>query len=215
MSYTDSSEILEGLRGMVVSDAEAARRRAELDRQRVAAFTTTLRSNWGVPKRHEGAQADRMGAWGVRLGTIEAALGSGCLFGIVGTRGNGKTQMGVEAMRHATSHGMSAQYHTAVAVFSRIKATFRRDSKESEDDIVSALRKPKLLVLDEVGKRGESDWESNLFFSIVDQRYGDMTDTILIANLEPTDFAACIGASLASRMNQTGGIIMADWPNRR
>jgi DNA replication protein DnaC len=133
----------------------------------------------------------------------------------VGTRGNGKTQMAVEAMRTATQRLLSAQYHTAISVFSRIKATFRKDSKESEDDIVRALLKPKLLVLDEVGKRGESDWENTLFFSIVDKRYGDMTDTILVANLEPTAFGECIGASLASRMNQTGGFILADWPSRR
>ena len=211
----EPNNALESLRGLVVSDEEAARRNAAIDRRKAEAACATLRINWGAPQRHETTSPQREGPWAEKLGLIEQRIGTGCLFGIVGTRGNGKTQMAVEAMRTATGRLLTAHYQTAISVFSRIKATFRKDSKESEEDIVKALLKPKLLVLDEVGKRGESDWENNLFFSIVDKRYGDMTDTILVANLEPTAFGECIGASLASRMNQTGGFILADWPSRR
>lgn len=112
-----------------------------------------------------------------------------------------------------TGHGGS--YETALDIFARIKSTFRRDSKESEADIIAALRKPRLLVIDEIGKRGESDWENNVFFGLIDARYRDMTDTILIANLEPAAFSVCVGASLADRMKETGGLILADWPSRR
>jgi hypothetical protein len=199
----------------IVSDSEAARRRAEQDRQQAERAAGSLRAVWNAPKRQSDATAQRIGDWAIKLDAIESKIGTGFLFGVAGTRGNGKTQMAVEAMRTATGRGLSARYETAVALFARIKATFRQSAKESEQDIVAALRKPRLLVIDEIGKRGESDWEQNVLFWLIDSRYGDMTDTLLIGNLEPSGFAQCIGPSLASRLNETGGMILADWPNRR
>jgi DNA replication protein DnaC len=174
-----------------------------------------LRHDWNAPKRHFNATVDRKGAWGEKLAMIESQLGKGRIFGLIGTRGNGKTQLAVEVMRTATERLMSAYYETAVMIFSRLKATFRPDATETEIKVIEQLRSHKLLVIDEIGKRGESAWENNLLFGLVDKRYNDMTDTILIANLEPAQFAECVGESLSSRMNETGGLIIADWPSRR
>lgn len=174
-----------------------------------------LRHSWNVPKRHATAKIEYEGVWGAKSAAIAEKIGTGALFGIVGTRGNGKTQLAVEAMRKATQRLLSARYETAMSIFTRLKASFRKDGDETEMSVIEDLRKPKLLVIDEVGKRGETDWENNLLFSIVDHRYGDMTDTILIANLEKPAFLECVGLSIASRMNQTGGLIVADWQSRR
>jgi len=174
-----------------------------------------LRHSWNVPKRHATAKIEDEGVWGAKSAAIAEKIGTGALFGIVGTRGNGKTQLAVEAMRKATQRLLSARYETAMSIFTRLKASFRKDGDETEMSVIEDLRKPKLLVIDEVGKRGETDWENNLLFSIVDHRYGDMTDTILIANLEKPAFLECVGLSIASRMNQTGGLIVADWQSRR
>lgn len=174
-----------------------------------------LRHSWNVPKRHATAKIEDEGVWGAKSAAIAEKIGTGALFGIVGTRGNGKTQLAVEAMRKATQRLLSARYETAMSIFTRLKASFRKDGDETEMSVIEDLRRPKLLVIDEVGKRGETDWENNLLFSIVDHRYGDMTDTILIANLEKPAFIECVGLSIASRMNQTGGLIVADWQSRR
>jgi len=174
-----------------------------------------LRHSWNVPKRHATAKIEDEGVWGAKSAAIAEKIGTGALFGIVGTRGNGKTQLAVEAMRKATQRLLSARYETAMSIFTRLKASFRKDGDETEMSVIEDLRRPKLLVIDEVGKRGETDWENNLLFSIVDHRYGDMTDTILIANLEKPAFLECVGLSIASRMNQTGGLIVADWQSRR
>lgn len=174
-----------------------------------------LRRAWNAPERHLRSTVDRKGVWGERLAGIEKKLGTGFVYGLIGARGNGKTQLAVEVMRTATERLMSAYYETAVMIFSRLKATFRPDATETEIKVIEQLRSPKLLVIDEIGKRGESAWENNLLFGLVDKRYNDMTDTILIANLEPDKFTECVGESLSSRMNETGGLIIADWPSRR
>jgi Cdc6-like AAA superfamily ATPase len=174
-----------------------------------------LRCSWNAPERHLRSTVDRKGVWGQKLAGIESKLGTGFVYGLIGTRGNGKTQLAVEVMRTATERLMSAYYETAVMIFSRLKATFRPDATETEIKVIEQLRSHKLLVIDEIGKRGESAWENNLLFGLVDKRYNDMTDTILIANLEPAQFTECVGESLSSRMNETGGLIIADWPSRR
>ena len=174
-----------------------------------------LRRDWNAPERHLRSTVDRKGVWGEKLAGIENKLGTGFVYGLIGTRGNGKTQLAVEVMRTATERLMSAYYETAVMIFSRLKATFRPDATETEIKVIEQLRSHKLLVIDEIGKRGESAWENNLLFGLVDKRYNDMTDTILIANLEPAQFTECVGESLSSRMNETGGLIIADWASRR
>jgi DNA replication protein DnaC len=206
---------LEKLRQTIRPDDEVNAVMADIRSREAAERVELLRQAWRVPKRHQITTASRAGEWGKKLAMIESRLGQGSMFGICGLRGGGKTQMAVEAMKFATLNGMSARYIKAVDMFQRIRASFRRDSPESEVDVTKDFRRPKLLVIDELGKRGESDWENNLLFSIIDDRYSDMTDTIMVANLDQSGFLQCIGQSLASRMNETGGMILADWESRR
>jgi DNA replication protein DnaC len=99
--------------------------------------------------------------------------------------------------------------------FISIKSSFRRSSETSEDDVLESLASPKLLVIDEVQERSESAWEDRLLTFLVNQRYNAMKDTILIANLTKAEFAQSVGASIVSRLNETGGIIECAWPSFR
>jgi DNA replication protein DnaC len=123
--------------------------------------------------------------------------------------------MAVQAMIEATNEGRPALYTSAVRFFAMLKATYRKDSKETELDLIALHRKPSLLVIDEIGKRGETAWEGNLLFELLNNRYADMTDTIVIANLGPQELAENLGSSITSRLNETGGVIHCDWLGRR
>ena len=74
---------------------------------------------------------------------------------------------------------------------------------------------PQLLVIDEAQERGESDWESRMLTHVVDKRYFLQRDTLLISNLKLDEFKASIGTSICSRLIETGGAILADWPSFR
>jgi DNA replication protein DnaC len=174
-----------------------------------------LRSNWNAPKRHVQATPGRYGPWGEKLAALQGRLGQGVLVGLVGNRGAGKTQMGVELMKAATAAGRSALFRTAMELLMRFKASYRKDAEESELSILRAHRRPSLLVIDEIARRGETDWENGMLFELLNQRYADMTDTILTANQSPAEFESSIGPSLSSRMQEGGGIIECDWPSFR
>ncbi len=99
-------------------------------------------------------------------------------------------------------------------IFLRIRATYHRENT-SELDAIEELCKPQLLVIDEIQQRGETEFENRLLAYLIDRRYGDMLDTILIGNLTPTALADSLDPSIVDRLRETGGIIECTWPSFR
>lgn len=197
---------------------EAARRQKDHDdfeeRQRLGRVND-IRARSGAWKRHMECHPKTEGAWGEKFTMLHSRLGSGFLSAIVGIGGNGKTQMGIELLKIVTAKEQSALFTTAASFFTAVKGTYRKDSDESEAEVLLRYRKPRLLIIDEFGKRSESEWEMTQLFELINNRYGDMTDTLLIDNRKREEFITTIGPSLASRMMETGGIIEASWESFR
>ena len=196
---------------------ELERRRKESedhDRRQSASKMADVLAGAGIPKRHRSVAIDSDGQWGETLLKLNAMRGTGFLAALVGVRGNGKTQLAVELIRENAKQLVASKFCCTMEFFIDLKATFRSD-KESERDVIKAYQKPAFLVLDEVGQRSETDWENRLLFHLINQRYEDSKDTLIIANLEPEQLFAALGPSIASRMNETGGIINCTWPSFR
>lgn len=174
-----------------------------------------LRENSQAPKRHMQSKADFSGEWGAKCNELKSRLGTGFLVALVGTRGNGKTQIGTELIRAVTYTLRKALFTTAVQFFVEIKSAYRKESAVSEQEAIRKLSKPALLVIDEFGKRGESEWENTMLFEVINNRYNAVLDTVLIDNRTKAEFIATIGPSLASRMSETGGIVECNWPSFR
>jgi DNA replication protein DnaC len=191
--------------------ADAEKRDKECRRRAHEYKLSVLRADWNAPERHVRCKPNSDGQWGQTLEKLTAKMGTGCLVGLIGTRGGGKTQMAVELMKQVTERENSARFITAVEFFMRIKDSYRSDASTTEDKIVRQFTKPHLLVIDEVGKRGGTDWENNLLFELINRRYNKMLDTLLIDNRSQPEFTETIGPSLASRMNEGGGIIQCNW----
>jgi DNA replication protein DnaC len=168
-----------------------------------------------APRRQGIAKIEPRGAWGEKCGLLLKLVEGCATVGIVGGRGNGKTQMAVEAIRLACSHGKPCMFTTAMQFFMDLKATYRADALKDERAIVAMYARPHLLVIDEIGKRGGSDWENNLLFEVLNRRYENMKPSILIDNRTREDFLETIGPSLASRMSEGGGVIECTWETFR
>ena len=160
----------------------------------------------GIPRRHLQAEVDTTGPWGAAWQRIESSLGKGALILLCGTRGSGKTQLACEAVKRACTNGRTGRYFTAMDIFIDIKGTYRHDAKESEKQLITRLSTPTVLAIDEIGKRGETEWENNLMFHIIDKRYQNLVDTILVTNQTAADAIKSLGASLSSRMQECGGV---------
>ncbi len=178
--------------------------------------TMELRATWGAPKRHaERSALDRSGPWGATEKKLVPLLGGGLFVALIGGRGSGKTQLAVELMRETTRRQRSALYASAAEFFMAVTATYKNDSHETARDVVQRYQRPSLLVLDEFGRRTESKWENDLLFELLDKRYGAVKDTMLLSNQPKAELLDALGPSLASRMQETGGIIDATWGSYR
>ncbi len=134
---------------------------------------------------------------------------------LLGERGLGKTQLAVEVMRAHWALKQNVRFVTADDFFIHIRKSYGLSATVHEDEVMKEYTRPDLLVIDEVGKRAETDWENQRFFSLMNKRYNDMKATILIANRKASEFDAAVGDSIASRFNECGGIIECTWETFR
>lgn len=165
------------------------------------------------PERHSKAKlSEGPNQWVQTLNKV-LRREPGYLIALVGIRGNGKTQLAVELIRERTNDLKPARFCSATEFFMTIKAGYSSDSPELET--IKAFTKPFLLVIDELGKRSENQWENLLLFELLNRRYNAMKDTLIISNQGRKEAEDSLGASIVSRMNETGGFIECDWPSFR
>lgn len=177
----------------------------------------------GVPERpRRNMVEDPQGVWGEALQRAQSRLGKGAIIALVGNRGTGKTQIGAHLVRHASlnpRHDLKRcgppRYVRAMEFFLDIQATFRKESTQAARDVILQYVKPALLVIDEAHERAESTWENRLLTHMIDRRYADMADTVIISNELPAKFAANMGHSVMDRLKETGGIIECKWESFR
>lgn len=169
----------------------------------------------GVPKRHGHRIEPVPGPWQTTLEKISARLGNGFLIPVSGEQGRGKTQLGSALIYAATDKAMTARYAIAMDFFIAIKSTFKDTAKKTEAEVIAEFVKPKVLVLDEMDERSNNEWENRLLFHMINQRYNNLVDTLLISRSDETTFLNSLGKSIQSRIQETGASIVCDWPSFR
>jgi DNA replication protein DnaC len=195
-----------------------ARRKARAMEKRQDERLRRLRDADLPDRQARKAQAGEVavnGKFGEILNKGIAKLGKGVIMALIGGRGSGKTQLAVCMADAAIAAGRSARYLTAFDFFLLIRETYRKDAKKSEREIIAELAGPALLILDELQERGETPWEDRLLTALIDRRYRDGGDTILIANQKADEFRAALGASIEDRLREGGGIAELDGQSRR
>jgi DNA replication protein DnaC len=168
------------------------------------------------PLRHQKATTlERSGQWGAVEKHIAGRMGTGFLVALVGIRGSGKTQLAVEIIRrNAYKHHRRSQFCSAMEFFMEVKAGYK-DEGAPEKEVLEKFCKPSLLVIDEMGKRSDTEWENRLLYELINRRYNALRDTLIISNQEAKELEAALGPSIVSRMRETGGIIECNWDSYR
>jgi len=147
------------------------------------------------------------------LYTLEAASAL-----LVGKPGTGKTHLAVAICLDAllTEFVEQVLYTTVDKAVRRVKASFSKTTDDTEEKARQSLTSPRLLVLDEVGVQFGTDFETNLFFGVLNQRYEDMKPTILISNLPTGECATFLGDRVFDRFREDNSkIVEFDWDSHR
>lgn len=215
-----ANDIAARLAKLVVPDADADARRRRVEEGEAEMRAAVLWGKADVPRRHADramrpGKIDPKHPWSITRSKIHGIIGRGATICLTGTRGNGKTQLAVDAILTVTMRGHSALFVTAQRLFMEFKASFDDGARRNEVQVMDGFRRPSLLVIDEIGQRTESDWENRVFFELLNARYNDMTDTILTANLSGQTLSENLGDSIVSRMTEGGGIVECNWESFR
>jgi len=178
------------------------------------------RGTESFPSRHiqnlKKALENNHPQWRGKFNGILEKLGNGSIFILTGPRGTGKTQLAAAVGRYlAETKNQESSYTVLGELFTRIKGTFKSDSPDSEESIVSSLSRSSLLVLDECHEITGTEWQGRILTLLIDSRYRERRDTIMITNQAQDAFLVSVGESITDRIAECGYFIECDWPSFR
>ncbi len=134
---------------------------------------------------------------------------------MVGGVGTGKTLL-ASAMLDSLVDNNRCEIIKVIDLIRHLKSTWAKDSENTEEDLIKYYCKLDLLILDEVGSQFGSDTEKLFIFDIIDGRYQDMKQTVLISNLDIDGIKEVIGERCVDRLREGGGSMIAfDWKSSR
>jgi len=133
-----------------------------------------------------------------------------------GTPGTGKTHIACAMGMFILSKKNTVTYTTSYKMMARIKATYSKNSIESEAEVLKRLINVDLLIIDEIGVQFGSKADSVLFYQIINGRYDNMLPTVLISNLTKKELAESIGERCFDRLKEGSGVVLSfDWESYR
>ena len=149
--------------------------------------------------------------------TFDQVLDTGRSALFVGKPGTGKTHLaagiGLEIMR---AQNRTVLFTTVMRAVRRVKDSWTKGSTESESQAIAALSFPDLLILDEVGVQFGSEFEKNILFDVLNERYEKRRPTILLSNLPAEEVTVYLGERVVDRIREDGGrIVRFTWDSHR
>lgn len=143
------------------------------------------------------------------------AQGRGAIF--LGNVGTGKTHLAVAIGKQVMrKHGASVLFISVQRAVRSIKDTWARGSAVSETQAVAVLTFPDLLILDEVGVQHGSDYERQVMFDVLNERYETRKPTLFLSNKTIDEVRAVLGERVMDRLREDGATVVPfGWASSR
>jgi DNA replication protein DnaC len=106
-------------------------------------------------------------------------------------------------------------YISIPELFMFIRDSFKPNSVLSERSIIEQYSDARRVVFDDIGVEAPTDTTIQRLYSLVDNRYRDMKQTLFTSNYNLTDLAGRIGERIPSRIFEMCHVINLKGPNRR
>ena len=131
-----------------------------------------------------------------------------------GQPGTGKSHLAI-AIAQSVMHQRTVLYISAIDAVRMIRNTWRRDSEQTETQVLDMLTGIGLLVLDEVGVQYGTEAEQVTLFDIIDKRYRDLMPMILLTNQNKGGMKTFLGDRSFDRLREGGIWVTFDWSSQR
>ena len=148
---------------------------------------------------------DTKSKWWNTFQSSKTRIGTGFLDIFLGPRGRGKTTLASMLIGCECWRNNEPVYATAMEIAADIRKSF-----DDHSDHRRKYERCSMLVIDEFHRADKSDWAERMMESLLDNRYRNKRDTIVIGNDSPEDFIKHCGSSVASRIKECGKILVLD-----
>lgn len=140
---------------------------------------------------------------------------AGTFLVLAGQPGTGKSHLALACAPAVMQRG-TAMYLRTADLIRRVRSTWRRDSDQTEDEVLALLgRGLDLLIIDEVGVQRGTEDEQNIIFDVLDRRYSELRPTILLTNLGGKAFEEFLGPRVMDRLRERAIFVPFKWKSYR
>ena len=133
----------------------------------------------------------------------------------VGKPGTGKTHLAIGIALNIMQQQRSALFVTVQRLIRRVKDSWRT-KEETESEVIQAFASPDLLILDEVGVQFGSEFEKQVLFDVLNERYENLKPSILLSNIPSEELSDYLGERVTDRLRENGGALIGfNWDSYR
>lgn len=142
-------------------------------------------------------------------------FGAGCAsFVFSGTPGTGKNHLASAIGNALLAQKKSVLIITVAELMTEFKAGF--NGGRSENELMNAMSRVDLLILDEVGVQMYSQYEQVTLNQIIDRRTSMLKPVGILTNLNASDLKNAIGERAMDRLQMGGGMwVIFNWESFR
>ena len=148
------------------------------------------------------------------VNNFDDCYASGMTMIFSGKAGTGKSHLAI-AIAHEIMPKYTALYVNALDAVRMVRDTWRKDSAQTELQVLDLLGSIGLLIIDEVGVQYGTESEQMIMFDIINRRYRDCKPMILLTNLDAKGFSDYLTERSADRLKENGKWVTFDWESYR
>jgi DNA replication protein DnaC len=142
-------------------------------------------------------------------------LPNGTMLVFGGNPGTGKSHLALAILQHVMKRH-TGMYIDAMSLIRRVRATWRRDSTETEEDVIATLGEQiDLLAIDEIGVQRGTEDEQAIMFDVLNRRYRENRPTILLTNLDGHTLKEFMGQRIMDRLHERAEFVPFKWESYR
>lgn len=136
---------------------------------------------------------------------------------VSGEPGTGKTFLCSALVELMISKFSSMRAYSERALLRKIRNSFDENAKGDYLDYLHQLLDDQLIILDDIGSSGHTDWREEILMEAVDYRYEAMLPTVFTTNLSKEEVYGVYGKRIGSRLfaKENTVIILEDMPDLR
>lgn len=187
------------------------------------------RERWGraeIPKRFQGKryenysllpdggeeQAQAMLWVKEFIAHIPDRLEAGTSAIFYGNPGTGKTHLACAIATECAEQGYEALFTSIGRMARDVSASWKAHDTSAFSRYIAL----DLLVIDEISEGNSSEFERNLLFQVVNERYENCRSTILLTNVPASGLVSHLGAKTIDRVRENGGrVLRFGWKSYR